>query len=89
MSRGVSLNAWMRDFIAAHVHCLDWTIITGTYGLSPAARCMWQALRRLRNRWVVTGTTNSVKREDDSTEAWSEALTVTPGASPVTGADPT
>ena len=32
--------------------------------------------------------TLSVKKEDDSTEAWNAAVSTTPGADPVTGNDP-
>lgn len=52
------------------------------------ARSPLNALRFIRNRWVITGGTLSVKKEDDSTEAWNAAVSTTPGADPVTGNDP-
>lgn len=61
----------------------DWTQVTGE-----AARSMLNALRKLRNAWSISGTTLSVKKEDDSTNAWTEALTTTEGALPITASDP-
>lgn len=61
----------------------DMSSVTGE-----AARSMLNALRFLRNKWVITGTTLSVKKEDDATEAWSASLTTNASAEPVTGSDP-
>jgi hypothetical protein len=51
-------------------------------------RTLLQALRFLRNRWFVTSGTLTVTKEDDSTSAWTAAVTTNPSAEPVTGVDP-
>lgn len=61
----------------------DWTSVTGE-----AARSVLNALRFLRNKWSVAGTTLTVTEEDDSTPAWTAALTTNAAADPVTGSDP-
>lgn len=61
----------------------DWTAVTGE-----AARSALNALRFLRNRWVVSTNTLTVYEEDDATTAWTAAVTDTVGADPVTGVDP-
>jgi hypothetical protein len=62
----------------------DWTAITA----SVPARSMLNALRFLRNRWALTATTLSVKKEDDFTEAWTGTITTNAAAEPVIGVDP-
>ena len=52
-------------------------------------RTVRAALRFLRNKWAISGTTMTVRKEDDSTTAWTAELTTTPSADPVTGIDPT
>ena len=54
-----------------------------------AARSLLNAIRFLRNKWSISGTTLTVTKEDDSTTAWTATLTATPGADPITGNDPT
>jgi hypothetical protein len=51
-------------------------------------RTLLQALRFLRNLWNISGTTLSVKKEDDTTNAWTATLTTTAGADPITASDP-
>lgn len=53
-----------------------------------AARSPLNALRRIRNKWAIAGTTLTVKKEDDTTDAWQSTLTPTAGADPITGEDP-
>lgn len=53
-----------------------------------SARSPLNALRFLRNKWTLSGTTLSVKKEDDSTEAWNATVSTTAGANPITGNDP-
>lgn len=62
---------------------LDWTTITGE-----AARSALNALRVLRNRWAISGTTRTVYKEDDSTSAWSSTLSTTASADIIIGDDP-
>ena len=61
----------------------DMSAVNDTNSRSPL-----NAFRFVRNKWVITGTTLSVKKEDDTTEAWSATVSTTPGADPVTGNDP-
>ena len=60
----------------------------GTDSGSATVRTVRQALRFLRNKWTLAGTTLSVKKEDDLTESWAGVVTTTPGADPITGSDP-
>ena len=62
----------------------DWTAVSGE-----AARSVLNALRFLRNKWSISGTTLTVTEEDDSTSAWTSTLTENASANPVTGSDPT
>jgi hypothetical protein len=52
-------------------------------------RTVRSALRFLRNKWSISGTTLTVTTENDTTQAWQAQLTATEGADPVTGQDPT
>lgn len=62
----------------------DWTAVTGE-----AARSVLNALRFLRNKWNVSSGTLTVRKEDDSTVAWTAGTSDTAGADPITGVDPT
>ena len=62
----------------------DWSGLTGE-----ASRSLLNALRFLRNKWSVSGSTLTVTKEDDATTAWTATLTSDVGADPVTGSDPT
>lgn len=61
----------------------DMSAVTGESARSPL-----NALRFLRNKWVVSGTTLTVTKEDDATSAWTATVTATAGADPITGSDP-
>lgn len=61
---------------------------TGTDSGSASVRTMRQALRFLRNKWSISGTTLTVTKEDDTTASWTSALTGTAGADPITASDP-
>ncbi len=52
------------------------------------ARSPLNALRFLRNKWGLSGTTLTVRKEDDSTSAWTAEVTASPGADPISGSDP-
>lgn len=52
-------------------------------------RTVRAALRFLRNYWNVSGTTLTVRKEDDSTTAWTGVVVAAPGADPVSGMNPT
>lgn len=71
---------------ADHVLKRDMSLVEA---VTPApARSPLNAIRLLRNRWITTPTTITVKKEDDTTDAWIGSLTTTPGATPITGTDP-
>lgn len=61
----------------------DMSAVTVTNSRSPI-----NALRWLRNKWSVSGTTLTVTAEDDSTSAWTATLTTSASADPITGSDP-
>lgn len=61
----------------------DFSAVTGE-----AARSMLNALRFLRNRFAVSGTTLTVYKENDSTAAWTGTVTTSASADPITGNDP-
>lgn len=67
---------------------LDRDMSVGTDSGSTTVRTVRQALRFLRNKWAIAAGTLSVKKEDDSTESWSAAVTGTAGADPITVVDP-
>lgn len=52
------------------------------------SRTPLNALRFLRNRWSVSGTTLTVTKENDSTSAWTSQVTTNVAAEPITGSDP-
>jgi hypothetical protein len=61
----------------------DMSAVTGEASRSPL-----NALRFLRNKWTIIGTTLSIKKEDDTAEAWNATITATAGVDPITGVDP-
>jgi len=79
-----ALSASANNSVADAILKRDWTSVTGE-----SARSMLNALRILRNKWTIAGTTLSVKKEDDTTEAWNAALTQDDTAMPITASDPT
>lgn len=61
----------------------DMSAISGESARSPL-----NALRLLRNKVSISAGTMTVTKEDDSTSAWTAAITATPGADPITAVDP-
>lgn len=61
---------------------------TGTDSGSPTVRTVRQALRFLRNKWSISGTTLTVTKEDDTTASWTASVTTDAAAEPITGSDP-
>ncbi len=55
------------------------------------ARSPLNALRHIRNKWDTTSNPGyvTVRKEDDTTEAWRAALSTDGAAEPITGSDPT
>lgn len=61
----------------------DMSAVSDTNSRSPL-----NALRHIRNKWSVSGTTLIVAKEDDTTTAWTSTLSTSAGADPITGSDP-
>ncbi|MEY5097443.1 MAG: hypothetical protein RJA36_162 [Pseudomonadota bacterium] len=61
----------------------DMSAVSDTNSRSPL-----NALRHIRNKWSVSGTTLTVTKEDDTTSAWTSTLTTNASADPITGSDP-
>jgi len=58
----------------------DMSAVTGESSRSPL-----NALRKLMNKWSISGSTLTVFKEDDSTSAFTQAITTQAGADPITG----
>lgn len=67
---------------------LDRDMSAGTDSGSSTFRTARQALRFLRNRWLVSGGTLSIYKEDDTTTSWTAIPSTDPGAVPIVGNDP-
>jgi hypothetical protein len=61
----------------------DWDGFTGE-----ADRSMLNALRFLRNKWSISGSTLTITKEDDTTSAWTSTVTGDASANPITASDP-
>lgn len=57
-------------------------------GGSSAGRLVKDALRFLRNKWTIAAGTLTVYQEDDSTSAWTAAVSTDASAVPIVGNDP-
>lgn len=80
---GYALTAGERTSIATALLTLDLATITGE-----AARSVLNALRAIRNRVNVAAGVMTVYEEDDTTTAWTAAITTDASADPVTQVDP-
>lgn len=80
---GYALTSAEHTNIADELLKRDWTSVSGE-----ASRSVLNALRFLRNKWSLSGTTLTVCEEDDSTSAWTGTVTTNASADPVTGNDP-
>ncbi len=76
---GVVISAATADAIATALLELDWTGITGE-----SARSMLNALRQVRNRVVISGSTITVYKEDGTTVAWTGTVTTSALAEAIT-----
>lgn len=81
---GYALTTGERTSIATSLLTLDLATITGE-----AARSVLNAIRAIRNRVAVGAGTMTVYEEDDTTAAWTAAITTDAAADPVTQIDPT
>lgn len=80
---GVVISATTANEIADALLKRDFSAVSGE-----SARSALNALRFLRNKYSIDGTTLTVTKEDDSTSAWTSVLTTDAAADPVTGSDP-
>jgi hypothetical protein len=78
-----TLTATERNAICDAALVRDWTSVGAA-----AARSTFNALRFLRNKWSIAGGTLTVTKEDDTTSAWTGAVT-TAASNPVDSIDPT
>ena len=83
VSAAKTLTAAERNSVADALLKRDWTAVTGE-----AARSVLNALRFLRNKWSLSGTTLTVKKEDDTANAWTSIVVTDASADPVTESDP-
>ena len=60
----------------------DMSAVTGESARSPL-----NAMRKLMNKWAISGSTLTVYKEDDSTSAYTQAVSTSSSADPVTGLD--
>ena len=67
---------------------LDRDMSVGTDSGTSTVRTVRQALRVLRNRFSISGTTRSVYRENDTTVDWTSTLQTDAAADPIVGDDP-
>lgn len=67
---------------------LDRDMSLGTDSGTESVRTVRQALRVLRNKWAVVGTTMTVRKEDDATASWTATVSTDPAAEPIVGSDP-
>ena len=74
--------------IADAVLTRDMALARSSYSFSASDRNLLQAISFLRNKWSISGATLNVTTENDTTTAWTAALSTTSGANPVTGTDP-
>lgn len=82
---GVVLTAAERNAVADAM--LDRDISVGTDSGSATVRTIRQALRSNRNKVVIAGGVMTVYKEDDTTVAWTAAITTTAG-DPISALDP-
>lgn len=78
-----ALNADAATEIADALLNRDMSAVSVTNTRSPI-----NALRLLRNKWSISGTTLTVTEEDDSTSAWTSVVGTDPAADPVVSSDP-
>lgn len=83
---GVVLTAAERTAIADALLTRDMSAVAG---VALDDRKVLNALRTMRNRVTISGTTMTVYAEDDTTIAWTGTITTDAAADPITAVDPT
>jgi hypothetical protein len=82
-----ALNDVAADDVADAVLARD--LGSGTAAGTSEERTVRSALRILRNKWSISGTTLTVTKEDDTTAAWTAEVSTDAAAEPIVGANPT
>jgi len=82
VTAAVTLTAGERNSVA------DALLARNIAGGSSAGRIVTDALRFLRNKWSISGTTLTVCAEDDTATAWTATITTDAAALPITANDP-
>jgi hypothetical protein len=85
---GIQLFPTAPTAVAVADALLDRDMSTGTDSGSSTVRTVRQALRFLRNKWSVSGTTLTITKENDATASWTSQIAGTAGADPITSSDP-
>ena len=85
LAKGFAEQMTQSAYIESHADTLLGRNIAGG---SNAGRLVKDALRALRNKSAIVGTTLTVYAEDDTTAAWTAAVSSSATADPVTGIDP-
>lgn len=80
---GVAISSATANEIADAILKRDWSEVSGE-----SARSALNALRAIRNKVSVASGTMTVTKEDDSTSAWTAAVTSNASADPITEVDP-
>lgn len=52
-----------------------------------AARSLLNAIRKLMNKWSISGSVLTITKEDDTTTAYTQTITPAPGSDPIGGLD--
>jgi len=75
--------------LADHIYRRSYASVRASAdGDSVAFRSLLGAIAVLVNKWSISGTTQTITHEDDTTSFGTKALTGTPGADPITAVDP-
>lgn len=67
---------------------LDRDMSVGTDSGTTTVRTVRQALRWLRNKWTISGSTLTVYKEDDTTSSWTSTITTNAQQGAVSSSDP-
>jgi hypothetical protein len=82
------INAAISKAVADVLLLRDMSKVEAGEDNGASARTPLDAFRFIRNKWIAAGSTLSVKKENDSTEAWAATLTHDAAAEPITSVDP-
>jgi hypothetical protein len=86
---GVTISATLDALSSTERNAIsDALLARNIAGGSSTGRLVKDALRALRNKSAIVGTTLTVYAEDDTTAAWTAAVSSSATADPVTGIDP-